>query len=426
MSKTLNSKYIIVIVTALIFSMAGAGYISAQSAQKIERKADESFKNKNYYNAAILYSTILYETPISESSEALVYPTQSYTKTPIHKIKESSINRVTYKLAESYRLYEHYQDAAVQYQQYIASKDTQFPLAELWYGYCLLANNDPQKAVNAFNLFLKKYHNKDSYVDKALQGIASCNLITANKSAKPVATISKMQATSSEDGSNFALEKLNDKEYWFSSSRHEINKNQQKIYPLRLYKGDFIKGYVNKVIDQIADDVNMAANSFTSDGNTVFFTGWKEDVKSGVQPFAIYYMKRPDVHSKWSNPIILPSPINMKGYQSKQPSISADGKYLLFSSNQPGGFGKYDLWMIEMDGEKPVGKAMNLGSGINTQGNDVTPFYYNAESKLTFSSDGRLGMGGLDIYETSGSLSQNKWNDPIVHLGTPYNSVKDD
>ena len=57
--------------------MAGTGYIWAQTAQKIEKRADESFKNKNYYNAAILYSTILYETPISENSESLVYPVQS-------------------------------------------------------------------------------------------------------------------------------------------------------------------------------------------------------------------------------------------------------------------------------------------------------------------------------------------------------------
>jgi outer membrane protein OmpA-like peptidoglycan-associated protein len=426
MPKTLIKKYIIVTVAALIFSMAGAGYIWAQSAQKIERKADESFKNKNYYNAAILYSTILYETPISETTESLVYPAQSYTKSPIHKIKESSINRVTYKLADSYRLYEHYQDAALQYQQYIASKDPQYPLAELWYGYCLLANNDPQKAVTAFNAFLKKYHNKDVYVDMAKQGIASCNLIISNKSLKPVATITKMQATSSEDGSNFALEKMNESEYWFSSSRNEINKKQQKIYPLRLYKGNFSKGNITKAFEQIADDVNMAANSFSSDGNTVFLTGWKEEVKSGVQPFAIYYMKRPDVHSKWSNPILLPAPINVKGYQSKQPYISQDGKFLLFSSNQPGGIGKYDIWMVAMEGEKPVGKALNLGSNINTQGNDVTPFYNAAESKLTFSTDGRLGMGGLDIYETTGSISQNQWKDSISHLGAPYNSVKDD
>ena len=412
--------------TALILSMAGTGYIWAQTAQKIEKRADESFKNKNYYNAAILYSTILYETPISENSESLVYPVQSYSKSPIHKIKESNINRVTYKLAESYRLYEHYQEAAVQYQQYIASKDGQFPLAELWYGYCLLANNEPLKAELAFNTFLKKYRNKDTYVDKALQGIASCSMVLSNTSQKPLASISKLKSTGSEDGSNFALEKLNEREFWFSSSRNEINKKQQKIYPLRLYKGDFINGTINKAFDQIADDVNMAANSFSSDGNIVFLTAWKEDTKSGVQPFAIYYMRRPDVNSKWSNPEMLPAPINVKGYQSKQPFITNDGKHLLFSSNQPGGFGKYDLWIVTMDGVKPIGNALNLGSNINTQGNEVTPFFNAAESKLTFSTDGRLGMGGLDIYETTGSVSDNQWANPISHLGAPYNSVKDD
>jgi outer membrane protein OmpA-like peptidoglycan-associated protein len=426
MPKTLINKYIILSITALLFTMTGTGYIWAQSAQKIERKADESFKNKNYYNAAILYSTLLYETPISEDATSLVYPAQSYTKTAIHKIKESSINRVTYKLAESYRLYEHYQDAAIQYQQYIASRDPQFPLAELWYGYCLLANNDPQKAMLTFQSFLKKYHTKDSYIDKALQGIASCNLILSSKSQKPVATITKLQTTSSEDGSNFALEKLDETEFWFSSSRSELNKSQQKIYPLRLYKGYFKNGSVSKAIDQIADNVNLAANSFSSDGNTVYLTAWKEEVKSGIQPFAIYYMKRQDVRSKWSNPIMLPSPINVKGFQSKQPFLTPDGKYLLFSSNQPGSIGKYDLWMIAMDGEKPIGNALNLGSNINTSGNDVTPFYNLEDSRLSFSTDGRLGMGGLDIFETTGSISQNQWTNPITHLSAPYNSVKDD
>lgn len=426
MSKTIVNKYILVLLTTMIFSWIVNGYIYAQSAEKIERRADESFKNKNYYNAAILYSAILYETPISENSNAILFPVQSYSKSTIRKIKESSINRVTYKLAESYRLYEHYQDAATQYQQYISSRDTQFPLAELWYGYCLLANNDPQKAITAFNNFLKKYHQKDEFSAKAIQGIATSNLNLFQKTQKPVATISKMQATSSEDGSNFALEKLNANEYWFSSSRHEINKAQQKIYPLRLYKADFKKSVVNKAIDGIEDNVNMAANSFTSDGNTVFLTGWKDDKKITTAPFAIYFMKRTDSYSKWSHPVILPAPVNIKGYQSKQPFISSDGKYLLFSSNQPGTIGKYDIWVVAMDGEKPVGKAINLGSHINTPENEVTPFYIAEGSVLTFSSDGRLGLGGLDIYQAHGSLSQNVWTDTVEHLNPPYNSVKDD
>jgi len=426
MSKTIICKHITVAFVALSLSVIGCVKLLAQSAVKIEKKADESFKNKNYYNAAILYSTILYQTPIGESSESLVYPVQAYTKSSIHKINESSRNRITYKLAESYRLYNHFKDAAVQYQQYLSSKDTQFPLAELWYGYCLLANNDPKQAESTFNIFLKKYHTKDGYAEIAREGIASCKLILSYQTEKPVATIAKIQSTTSEDGSNFALEKMNDNEFWFSSSRQELNKNHQKVYPLRLYTGNFKNNSVNKVFDQVANDVNMAANTFGNDGNLVFFTGWKEDKKSGVPSFAIYYMNRTDANAKWSNPVMLPSPVNIKGYQSKQPALTADGKYLLFSSDRPNGFGKFDLWMVAMNAETPIGNALNLGATINTAGNEVTPFYNSTTSQLSFSSDGRLGMGGLDIYETTGLISQNQWNDSIIHLGIPYNSVRDD
>lgn len=426
MPKTLNKISIIYSCLVLIFSITNTSYLGAQSAQKLEKKADESFKNKNYYDAAILYSAILYQTPIGENAEALVYPAVSYSKGPVHKIKETNINRVKYKLAESYRLYNHFKEAADQYLQYLNSKDKSFPLAELWYSNCLLANNEIEKANLAYAGFLKKYRQKDNYYEEAQKGIASCKMIQVNKSEKPTATISKIQSIVSEDGSNFGLDILNDSTFWFTSSRHELSKNQQKTFPLRLYTGSFKTSQVSKVFDQIADNVNMAASSFTADGNTVFFTGWKEDKKSGIQSYAIYSMTRISATDKFSSPAILPSPVNVNGYHSKQPMITTDGKYLLFSSNQPGGKGKFDIWMVAMDGIKTMGPAINLGATINTAGNEVTAYYHSNSSTLSFSSDGRLGMGGLDIYQTQGSIEKNQWNDSVLHLGIPYNSVKDD
>lgn len=426
MSKTLSRKYSTIFLASMFFSLLSISFAFAQSAKNLEKKADNSFKNKNYYNAAIIYATILYNSPIGESNMPVVYPVLSYSKTSIHKINESNKNRVIFKLAESYRLYNHFKEAATQYQLYINSKDVQYPVAELWYGYCLLANDDPQKALQAFNSFLKKHRGNDSYSEKARQGIASCNLISANKSEKPLATIAKLQTTVSEDGSNFALDKVNDSTFWFTSSRHEIDKRQNKIYPLRLYTGSVNSKSVSKVFEQVASNINMAASSFSSDGNTVFFTGWKDDPKLGAQSFAIYYMSKAIDGTKWSTPLILSAPVNLKGFQSKQPFITNDGKYLLFVSNQPGGIGKFDIWAVAMDGVKPIGNAMNLGANINTPGNDVTPYYNISDSILWFSSDGRLGMGGMDIYETKGSLAENKWPDSIKHLGVPFNSVKDD
>ena len=426
MPKTLNKISIISSCLVLFFAITNPIILEAQSAQKLEKKADESFRNKNYYDAAILYSAILYQTPIGENTEALVYPAVSYTKGPVHKIKETNINRVKYKLAESYRLYNHFKEAADQYQQYINSKDKSFPLAELWYANCLLANNEIEKANLSYAGFLKKYRLKDNYYEEAQKGIASCKMIQVNKTEKPSATISKMPSTVSEDGSNFALDVMNDSIFWFTSSRHELGKNQKKIYPLRLYMGSFKSNQVSKVFDHITDDVNMAASTFTADGNTVFFTGWKEDQKSGTASYAIYTMTRTSATFKFSSPTILPAPVNVKGYHSKQPMITSDGKYLLFSSNQPGGKGKFDIWMVAMDGNKILGPAINLGATINTAGNEVTAFYQSNSSTLSFSSDGRLGMGGLDIYQTQGSIEKNQWNDSVVHLGIPYNSVKDD
>lgn len=426
MSKTLNRKYTSILFTTMFISLMGTSFVYSQSAKSLERKADNSFKNKNYYNAAIIYSAILYESPIGDPTMPVVYPALSYSKSTIHKINEANKNRVIFKLAESYRLYNHYREAATQYQLYINSKDVQYPTAELWYGYCLLANDEPQKALQAFNSYLKKHRNNDGYLEKAQQGIASCNLLIANKTEKLVATISKVQATVSEDGSNFALDPINDSLFWFTSSRHEIDKKQIKTYPLRLYASNGVNKNVSKVFEQVPSNINMAASSFTSDGSTVFFTGWKDDPKIGTQSFAIYYMIKATESSKWSTPIILSSPVNSKGYQSKQPFITSDGKYLLFVSNQPGGSGKFDIWSVAMDGVKPVGNAKNLGTNINTSGNEVTPFYNISDSTLYFSSDGKLGMGGMDIYETKGSLAENKWSDTIKHLSVPFNSVKDD
>ena len=113
-------------------------------------------------------------------------------------------------------------------------------------------------------------------------------------------------------------------------------------------------------------------------------------------------------------------PYNNTGYSVGHPAVSSDGDTLIFSSNKPGGLGETDLYMsVRKKGQ--WGEPLNLGKRINTPGKDEFPFL-SKDGYLIFASNGRKGMGGLDLYYT-------KLSDPkgeIVHFESPINSPNDD
>ncbi len=106
-----------------------------------------------------------------------------------------------------------------------------------------------------------------------------------------------------------------------------------------------------------------------------------------------------------------------------QPVLSADGLTMIFSSNRPGGSGGKDLWKATRSSDqKPFGPAVNLGSRINTPGDEMFPTLL-ADTVLYFASNGRTGFGGLDIYHTT--LGINGFSE-VKHLPRPVNSPSDD
>ena len=104
------------------------------------------------------------------------------------------------------------------------------------------------------------------------------------------------------------------------------------------------------------------------------------------------------------------------------PSLSGDGRTLVFSSERYGGRGGSDLWMSTRDGEGWT-PAVNLGERINTSGNEITPFLSPDGETLYFSSDTHAGRGGFDIFVSR--LAAGKWSEPEP-LGLPFNSSDDD
>lgn len=96
---------------------------------------------------------------------------------------------------------------------------------------------------------------------------------------------------------------------------------------------------------------------------------------------------------------------------------------MLFSSDRPGGQGKYDLWFAPLRNDGTLGQSINMGTEINSAGDDQAPYYNSKNKTLLYSSNGRVGLGGFDFYEANGDFSS--WSSP-ENLGFPFNSSKDD
>ncbi|MDX2173643.1 MAG: carboxypeptidase regulatory-like domain-containing protein [Bacteroidota bacterium] len=107
-------------------------------------------------------------------------------------------------------------------------------------------------------------------------------------------------------------------------------------------------------------------------------------------------------------------------YSIGHPAISSDGKYMVFVSNITGGFGGSDLYVSEKKGavwSTPV----NLGAEVNSKNDEDFPTFYN--NHVYFSSNGKTGFGGLDIFKAdflSGKINE------VEIMPEPYNSSADD
>lgn len=109
-------------------------------------------------------------------------------------------------------------------------------------------------------------------------------------------------------------------------------------------------------------------------------------------------------------------------YSCSHPTLTEDGKYLVFASDKPGGFGESDLYIVRVNADGSTSTPLNLGEKINTAGREMFPFF--SGDTLYFASDGHYGFGGLDLYQT---IMAGETNYALPsNLGKPINSNKDD
>ena len=166
-------------------------------------------------------------------------------------------------------------------------------------------------------------------------------------------------------------------------------------------------------------DNDEGSIGFSSDQRTIFYT---QENPNNKQLFTLHKATLNEKDAKkWTN--ITNLNVVPEQYSAETPSVSPDGKKIYIASNIPGGYGGFDIYEATIAEDGTVGKLVNLGPNVNTADDEKYP-YMSADNKyLYFSSKGHTNLGGYDVFR-----SANVDNSFLtaMNLGTDLNSRRDD
>lgn len=409
----------IIVLTAVLFSFAS---LPAQFVYDYLKAADNYFEKGDYASAAEYYEKYMGGDKSGKDKEFKPYTPQNSSKKTA--AATSSKEQAMYRLAECYRLLNYPSKAEPQYKEVMVANKTQFPLAQYHYAAQLRALGKYAEAEQNFKTFLAGYNTNDEYKKNAERELKNLQFIQAQLIKKDLKyyTINKAGAELNAAGASYAPAWLNSNTLLFTSTRPLDTTLKTKVYTNRIFQA----AYDGSAISNVAvagmpqeKGVQQGVVSVTPDGNTMFLTKW--GISGDKKTSALYTSSK--TASSWSEPAKLGESINTAGANTQQPFVTPDGKYLLFSSNRTGGQGGYDLWYAALENGTP-GTPVNMGSVVNSSYDEQAPSYHEASKSLVFSSNGRVGMGGYDFFQSKGAAGSN-WAEP-VNMGYPVNSVKDD
>lgn len=289
---------------------------------------------------------------------------------------------------------------------------------------------DFEKALKFYNLYREKLTQKSNYqgrdkidmaaVDRAIYECENGLEFVINPGNFSIVNIGREINSEYEDYAP-VLNEAED-EIVFTTRRREDNMNENVFDDNKPWEDIFIA----KKVDgkwQSAKNIGAPVNTpyhnsntaLSADGSTLFLYS---DEGNGD----VYFSK--NENGVWTEPQPLPGVINST-FEEKSVSISKDQKTIYFSSNRPGGFGGLDIYRATLDSKGQWGDVKNLGPKINTDLNDDGPFIDYDGVTLYFSSEGRKGMGGYDIFKSTFNPSTSEWSEP-ENLGYPINTPDND
>ena len=384
-------KNIYILAGALLLSIAGL-----QAQNKDTKEADNLFDRLEYVDAA-----------------------KAYTKL----VEKNKADGYVYKqLADSYYHVFNSQQAVLWYAKAVESAQD----AETYFRYAqmLKAEGDTKAAAQQMATFAKMQPN-----DARAKAFKN-NPEYTNQLKSQAKQYDILKSDVSSDKADFGAVITQNNEVFFTSarntSRRENGMNDQPY--LDLYKAiRNTDGTLSQAtaVAELNTKWHDGPAAITSDGTTIYYgsesfneSAYQKNKEKHLKFSQIYLYKATKTEAgTWGNSKALP--INSKDYSVRNPSISKDGKTLYFSSDMPGGLGGEDIWKVSVDGDT-YGTPENAGDNINTEGNESFPSIQD-DGILFFSSNGRQGLGGYDVFKQNTIT-----NEKATNLGEPVNTQKDD
>jgi peptidoglycan-associated lipoprotein len=382
----------------IILTLASSIEISAQK-RKTDR-AYSSFAAGEYYDAIDLFK-------------------DAYSKTK--KADKNSRTELVFMIAECYRLTNDPKNAETWYKLAVKSSFSK-PDAQFWLAESMKKNGKYPQAIDEF----KKYKQVAPSDARAEQEIRSCELSVdwlRSQEAYKVDELKDLNSKEADFSPAYARDDFG--LIYFTSSRDGVKgkkthgatgQNFTDIFESRVDKKS--KWSTPVPVDVINSEFEDGTPSLSSDYKELYFTRCEAGKREKKGCIIMYSKKNGD---KWSIPkniSLLPDSL-----VAAHPSISKDGLTLYFVSDLAGGFGKKDIWKVtRLRAGDTWSKPVNLGPDINTPGDELFP-YIREDGTLYFSSDGLIGMGGLDIFK---AVPQPDGSWIVTNMKPPINSFADD
>lgn len=388
----------LLLIPWLVFGQSWQIHSKSKKAVKYYQIAETAYKERYYLTA------------------------EKYLKKAIDK--DNKLIEAWLLLGDVHAEMEKQQDAIYDFQQAIAIDSTFFPPAFYFLGNLNYDVGNYSASVNYYKRYLL-FHDEDTVTRIMAAQKMKTAAFAADAITHPVGNPPENTGDAINTEADEYINFVNENHSVMTFTRKEKIRapdQRQVVFRENFYRSSKASGEWETPVPVViprTEGLDKGGMSLSIDGRKMYFTGcnWPE----GMGSCDLYVSQRRGL--LWQKPVNLGRQVNSSGWDS-QPVVSADGKRLFFASRRKGGKGRSDIYMSVRLSNGKWSPPVNLGDSINTPGDEMSPFLHADGRALYFSSTGRNGLGGADLF-VSRKDETGRWS-KAKNLGYPVNSRSND